>query len=147
MAERRAAVVDASVVSRWFVSNPPFLEATSRVRFDFEEGNISLVAPDNLIHEVTGAIHQAVFARRLRAIQASEQVERLLELDVTLVESASLVAPAFQLSLRYGCSYYDALYLEIARRQNYPMLHADGNLRRALDGRFPLELWIEDYGT
>jgi predicted nucleic acid-binding protein len=145
LAESQPLVADASVVSRWFVSNPPFLEETARVRSDFEAGRISLVAPENLLHEVAGAIHQAIFAHRLSAQRGTEQLERFLGLDVTLVESADLVLPAFALSIRYGCSYDDATYLEIARRQNYRMLHADGSLRRALAGRFPLELWIEDY--
>jgi predicted nucleic acid-binding protein len=133
------------VVSRWFLSNPPFVEESARVRSDFEEGRISLVAPENLLHEVAGALHQAVFGRRIRARQAAEQLERFLGLDVTLVESVDLIHPAFDLSVQYGCSYYDAIYLEIARRQAIPLVHADGNLRRALSGRFPMELWIEAY--
>ena len=145
MVERPSAVVDASVAGRWYVNNPPFVHAARRVQADSDEGKISLVAPENLLHEVTGVIHQAVFARRLNAQRGSEQLERFLGCDITVIETNDLVLPAWELSLRYGCSYYDAIYLEIARRQNCPFIHADGNLRRALAGRFPLEVWIEEY--
>lgn len=138
-------VVDASIASRWYVPAQPFLEAADRVQDDYDAGRVSLVAPENLLHEVTGVIHRAVFSRRLSARQGTQQLERFLDLDLTLVETDDLVLPAFELSLRYGCSYYDAVYLEIARRHNAPLVHADGSLRRALAGRFPLELWIEDY--
>ena len=77
--------------------------------------------------------------------QATGQLELFLEQDIALIETNELVLPAFELSMRFGCSYYDAVYLEIARRFDYPFVHADGNLRRVLAGRFPQELWIEDY--
>ncbi|HEX5414996.1 MAG TPA: type II toxin-antitoxin system VapC family toxin [Chloroflexota bacterium] len=145
MAERPAVVVDASVVARWYVNNPPFIEAARQVQKDADEGRIALLSPENLLHEVTGVIHQAVFARRLNAQRGTEQLERFLAYDITLIETNDLILPAWELSLRYGCSYYDAIYLEIARRQGCPFIYADGNLRRALSGRFPLEVWIEEY--
>lgn len=145
LAEQLDLVIDASVVSRWYVRNPPFLEAADRVREDYAGGKIALVAPENLVHEVTGVIHQAVFAHRISAKRGTQQLEQFLGLDLMLIETDGLVLPAFELSLRYGCSYYDAIYLEIARRQNCPFIHADGSLRRALAGRFPLELWIDAY--
>lgn len=145
MAERSTIVADASIVGRWYVNSPPHVQDARRVRDDFDDGKITLAAPENLLHEVTGAIHQAVFASRLNARQATEQLEHFLSRDIAFVETNDLVRPAWDLSLRYGCSYYDAIYLEIARRQNCPFVHADGRLRRALAGRFPLEVWIEEY--
>jgi predicted nucleic acid-binding protein len=147
LAERRALVVDASAIGRWFIKNPPFLDKTNQLQSDFDEGKFTLVAPENMIHEVTGAIHHAIVAGRLSPQSGLALLDRLLDLDATIVETDDLVRPAFELSLRYGCSYYDAIYLEIARRHNYPFVHADGNLKRALAGRFPLEIWIEDYLT
>jgi predicted nucleic acid-binding protein len=139
--------VDPSLVSRWFVSNPPFPEETAHVRSDFEEGKISFVAPENLRHEVAGAIHQAAFARRLNARRAIEQLERFLGPDLTLVESTDLVQPAFALSVRCGCSYYDAICLEIARRQGYPSIHADVTCAAPWLGVFPWSFGSKIIGT
>ena len=145
MAERQRLIVDASVAGRWYVHNPPYVEESRRVQADSDQGKIAVIAPENLLHELTSILHQAVFARRLNSRQGREQLERFIARDITWVESNDLVLPAWDLSIRYGCSYYDAVYLEIARRYNYLFVHADGNLRRALSGRFPLEVWIEDY--
>jgi predicted nucleic acid-binding protein len=138
-------VVDASVVSRWFTTSPPYLDKVSQLQSDLDDGKFTMVAPENMLHEVAGAIHQAIFARRMTARIGRSLIDRLLSLEVATVETNELIRPAFDLSIRYGCSYYDAIYLEIARRLNSPFVHADGNLRRAMNGRFPLELWIEDY--
>jgi predicted nucleic acid-binding protein len=145
LAERPTYVIDASVVGRWFLKSPPFLELADQLQSDFDGGNFTLIAPENLFHEVTGAIHQAIFARRITARIGRSLIDRLLALEVTTIETNELIQPSFDLSLRYGCSYYDAIYLEIARRLDCPFIHADGNLRRAMNGRFPLELWIEDF--
>src|SRR5712692_10037925 len=145
LAERVPYIGDASVVSRWYVRNQPFLDEADRVQEDLDAGRITLLALENLLHEVTAVIHHAIFARRLNARRGAEPFEHFLAQDIALIETNDLVRPAFDLSLRYGCSYYDAIYLEIARRFNCPFIHADGNLKRALAGRFPLELWIEDF--
>ena len=137
--------MDASVVSRWYLRSQPFLEAVDRVRADYDAGRTIILAPENRLHEVTGAIHQAIFAGRLTAQHGIEQLDLLLHLPVVFVQVDELIRPAVELSLRYGCSYYDAIYLEIARRRSCHLIHADGNLRRDLNGRFALVLWIEDY--
>jgi predicted nucleic acid-binding protein len=89
LAERPTYVIDASVVGRWFVKNPPYLDQTDQLQSDLDDGRVTLV-------------------------------DRLLNLEVTTVETNDLIQPAFDLSLRYGCSYYDAIYLEIARRLDCP---------------------------
>ncbi|MGH7863164.1 MAG: type II toxin-antitoxin system VapC family toxin [Candidatus Dormibacteraceae bacterium] len=145
MAERDY-VVDASVAGRWFVNYPPHVEESRRVQADADQGRIAVIAPENLLHELTGVIDRAVFSRRLSARQGREQLERFMARAMTWFETNDLVLPAWDLSIRDGCSDYDAIYLEIARRYNSWFIHADGNLRRALNGRFPFEVWIEDYG-
>jgi predicted nucleic acid-binding protein len=133
------------VVGRWLVANEPFVTQALQVKSDFDADRIVLIAPENLLHEVTGIVHQAVFARRISARRGLDLLDQFISYDIQLIQTDELVRPAFELSLRYGCSYYDAIYLEIARRYNYPFIHVDGNLRRALNGRFPLEVWIEKY--
>ncbi|HLH73977.1 MAG TPA: hypothetical protein VKX96_11895 [Chloroflexota bacterium] len=62
MAER-AYVLDASIADRWYVNNPPYVEESRRVQADADQGKIAVIAPENLLHELTSIIHQAVFGR------------------------------------------------------------------------------------
>ncbi len=146
MIERPLYVADASVVVRWYLLNPPFLTQALRVREDYQEQRISLIAPDNLLYELGGAIHQAVIRRFLSAEDGIQRYRSFDEQPIPLIGAGQLAVPAFELSLRFGCSFYDSIYLALAQTRNIPLIHADGNLRRALGGRFPFELWIEDYG-
>lgn len=115
------------------------------MRSDDEQNRISLTAPDNLAIEVGGALHQAMRARFIRGEDSENWYSEFLDWHLPLVETADLFRPAYRLSLRLGCSFYDAIYLALAQQENIPFLHADQRLRHALAGRFPLELWIEDY--
>jgi predicted nucleic acid-binding protein len=123
----------------------PFLIEAQRVEAAFRTAQISLIAPDNLRYEVAGAIHRAIVARYIRAPEGVTLVERFLDLDIPVVAGSPFIPSAFSLSLRFGCSFYDALYLTLAKNVRRPFIHADENLHRVLNGRFPLELWIEDY--
>jgi predicted nucleic acid-binding protein len=106
-----------------------------------------LTAPDNLRIEVGGALHQAMRARFIRSEDSETWYNEFLGWNLPLVETVDLLRPAHRLSLRYGCSFYDAIYLALAQQENSPFLHADLRLHNALAGRFPLERWIEDYRT
>lgn len=145
MADRPGYVVDSSIVTRWYLNNPPYLDRTFQVRSDYRASQIALLAPDNLHYEVSGAIHRAVMAHQIRAEDGESQIARFLGLEITLIDADPLILPAYRLSIRFGCSFYDALYLAVAESTNRPFLHADASLHRALSDRFPLELWIEDY--
>lgn len=104
MADRLPFVPDASVVGRWLVPNPPFVEPSLRVKADFDQGRLALIAPENLLHEVTGIIHQTIFARQVNAHRGQEVLDQFLAYDIQLIQTDLLVRPALELSLRYGCS-------------------------------------------
>lgn len=138
-------VIDASIVARWYLASPPHIDLARQVRSDYQENRISLTAPDNLRIEVGGALHQAMRAQFIRSEDSESWYNEFLDWNLPLVETADLLRPAYRLSLHYGCSFYDAIYLTLAQQENIRFLHADQRLHNALGGRFPLELWIEDY--
>ena len=138
-------VVDASVVARWYLPSTPYLDLARQVRADFETNRIELTAPANLRIEVGGAFHQAMRARFIRSADSERWFHQFLDWDIPVVETVELLRPAYRLSLELGCSFYDAIYLALSRQESLPFLHADQRLHNALGGRFPLELWIEDY--
>ena len=145
MTERPIYVIDSSIVTRWYLRNEPFLVAASRTQDDYQNQTISLIAPNNLRFEVSGAIRQAINQRYIRASDGEGYIQRVLEWDFPLIDADVLILPAYRLSVRLGCSFYDAMYLSLGEYRDMPVIHADRNLHKALAGRFPLEVWIEDY--
>lgn len=145
MSDAPLYVVDASIVARWYLPSPPFLDLTRAVRDDYRASRIDLTASDNLRLEVGGALHLAMRAGFIRAEDSEAWYNAFLDWNLPLIETVDLLRPAYRLSLRFGCSFYDAIYLVLAQQENAPFIHADQKLHHALGGRFPLELWIEDY--
>ncbi|HEX5416806.1 MAG TPA: type II toxin-antitoxin system VapC family toxin [Chloroflexota bacterium] len=145
MAERPIYVVDASIAVRWFLRNPPYVEQSLAVGVDFSAQRTSLLAPDNFVYEVASSIRHAAVARILTVDQAEAGIAEFLKWEILTIEATELILPACRLSFRFGCSFYDSLYLAVADFTGHPFIHADAKLHRTLGGRFPLELWIEDH--
>jgi predicted nucleic acid-binding protein len=145
--ERRSFVVDASVIVRWELRNRPYLIESLRVWDDYSFGEVILAAPTNLLVEVSGAIHHGMVTRLVSPEQAEQRIIHVLSLEILTIEASDLLIPAHRFSRRFGCSFYDSLYLAAADRTGFRFVHADRRLRETLAGRFPLELWIEQYSS
>src|SRR6266852_1109520 len=107
MVEHPLYVVDASIVVRWYLNSPPHVDLARQVRDDYLANQIAVLAPENLRAEVGGAIHQAIVARSIRAADGETRYRSFLNLGISMVETENLYLPAFSLSLRLWCIFYD----------------------------------------
>lgn len=142
-------VLDATVATKWHLSDEEHVDRARQVRLDFEADRIGLVAPTQLQFEVAAAILKATRhperPQRLAPQIGGRALEVFQSWNIRYVPGEPLVARAYRLAIQYGCSYYDAIYVALAQATGIPLLHADSKLRRALGNRFPLAVWIEDY--
>lgn len=148
-------VLDASVAIKWLlpVEDEPHADIALRVLQDARDGRIGLISPPHLTYEIGHAITRAVRnqSRIITLEQGLQALETFYALNQPVLDWPKLDLPntrwrdAWDLAHRYGCSYYDATYLELANVLGWPVVHADDALRRKLAGQFPYELWIEDY--
>lgn len=128
----RTFVLDASVTLRWFLdrSQPPYAE---RVKESLLKGARAVV-PAFWHLEMTNAL--AVAERRSilgsadidkAVIDIEQLVFQALDVDsaVASVRQSFMTARAFRLSA------YDAVYLDLARRENLPLATLDDELRAA----------------
>lgn len=149
MAEVSRFVVDASIATQWHLRDPleHHVERAAAVRRDLEAGRIVLFAPDQIRYEVGAAILNATRTRppRLTTAEGSLTISDVGLWGVTFVADNDLLPAAYLMGRRWGCSFYDGLYVALAQRLGIPLLHADNNLRNALGNSFPLALWIEEY--
>lgn len=146
--ERPQYVVDATVVGKWFLQGLPderYVDAAFQLLRDFEAGHVALLAPDYLAYEVSSIICKAVGGKRLDPGEAISSITTFLSYPIRLVRDRRLFFEGARLSIWYHCTFYDATYMALAEQRSYRFIHADDRLRRALRGRFPLELWLEDY--
>ena len=138
-------VVDASVAAKWHLRDEPLTDLTDAVLKAFRNNLIELIAPDCIWYEVTAAIRKALRTGRVTTDDARDSVADFAGLLMPTVGSRSLIVPAYDRALRYGCSVYDGVYLALADAFGVPFLHADARLQNALGGRVARELWIENW--
>lgn len=138
-------VVDASVAAKWLLPDEPDAELAVVVLADFREGRTALIAPNHLRYEVPSAVRAAYRTRRLTLPASRTAISQFLFWQVPTVDDASLIEAGYEQALRFGCSFYDGVYLALAESLDCPLVFADLRLRNALGANFPRALWLTDY--
>jgi len=138
-------VVDASIAVKWHLRDEQDAETVIQVLTDYRDGRKSLVAPEQIRYEVPGAIRNAVRTRRMTADAGAMAVADFLSWNIPTVTDNALTLNGYRLAIRFGCWFYDGLYVALAERANASLVHADNRLRNAIGGTFPLEMWMDDY--
>ena len=120
-------VIDASVVIAWLFDDEDEPRA-DRVLEHIEETG-AFVPP--LWHlETRNSLLTAERRGRLSRDQVDERLDALKGLPIQTDEAPDLQA-AFDLARAHGLSFYDAIYLEVAKRRNAPLATLDGALTKA----------------
>ena len=134
-------VVDASVAIKWLL---PEIHAEAARRVLSED--FTLLAPDLIWAEVGNAL----WKQWRRGQMAGEVMQGLLQdfqrAPLEISSSGSLVTVACDLARRFERSFYDSLYLALARHRACPVVTADRKLFNSLKGdpHAPSLMWVED---
>ncbi len=120
-------IVDASATAAWIFDdeNSPYADAV----FDLVKVNGALV-PQFWHIEMRNVLLSGERRNRIAVWQADQHLVNLLALPLRTDDGLDL-ATAFILARAYGLSFYDAIYLELARRHNAMLATLDGRLTRA----------------
>jgi predicted nucleic acid-binding protein len=120
-------VLDCSVAVRWFV---PQTHSELALRFleTLRERHNAAVAPDVIVPELGHVLRKLVVGKKLTPEQAALALERFLNVRLELAASATLAAPALQLALGHSATFYDALYVALAARDDLQVLTADDRM-------------------
>jgi predicted nucleic acid-binding protein len=139
-----AVVVDASVVVKWYLSEPG-RETALRLREDYVEGKLTLHAPSLMPYEVLNAVR---YARRDIDVKTLETVAESLslygiELNVLRGEYAHLTA---RVAVENKITVYDAAYIALAKLNDIKLYTADDRLKKTLKSEYQKYVTpIEDY--
>ena len=97
--------------------------------FDLVKTNSALVPHFRHI-EMRNVLLSGERRNRISAWQADQHLANLLALPLRTDDELDLTA-AFILARAYGLSFYDAIYLELARRHDAMLATLDGRLTKA----------------
>lgn len=140
-------ILDTSIALKWYLNDETHVEQSRALLLLFNQQRIELLAPQHIHYEVANALRIAVNRRRLSELHGRRAVDSFFALDVPVVSDISLILHSWEMASRYGCAVYDGLYVALAETTGLPFIHADRRLHNTLKGRFPHELWIEDFDS
>lgn len=141
-------VVDTSVVAKWFLKDEKACSAADRMKEDFIEGRISIVAPSLFAYEMASLLGISVKRGRLTAEDAIAAFEELTSLRIPLIEHSTVTPLAVSMAASNGHSAYDNAYVALAMALDAPLYTADKLLLRDLGREYADWMRdIEDYGT
>ena len=125
----RLLVIDASVVIKWFVSEPDS-DAALRL-LDVEK---RFLAPDHVFAETVNVVWKHVRRRHFSTAFGYDVVAKIgrAAANVDVVSCHDLIADAYKIALHYDRSVYDAMYVALAMQRKTRLITADTRLYNAL---------------
>lgn len=118
-------VLDASVVIKWFIKEEDSDRAT-KLLDEYNQGKCELSVPDLLIYEVANVLR---YNPRFSYADTLRSVRSIHNLDLDIVESVEIIIEfAVGISYKKRISFYDALYIAVAREIGYVFVTADEKL-------------------
>jgi predicted nucleic acid-binding protein len=85
-----------------------------------------------------------VIGKRLEPARADSSLAQFLGLDFVRVPAESLATEALRLALRHSATFYDALSLALAEREDLTVLTADKSMATAF-AKLGRTLWLADF--
>lgn len=135
-------VLDASVAVKWYVPEEG-RERALRLRQDYMDEKIDLIAPNLIFYEVGNAVrfHPGATAR-----EVGEAVRGLRGMQVAVQNMTdTVVDSATEIAFTENITFYDAVYLAIAENVGVKFVTADKKLYEQIKKRKNLISLLENY--
>lgn len=129
-------VLDSSVGFKWLV---PELHSDKalRLRDDYRNGILQLIAPDIFLVEIAHALTRAERQKRITPAQGALALIDMINMQPQLVSFIALLPRAYQISSDRHVGVYDCLYVTLAEREGCDLVSADDRMVKSLQPHFP----------
>lgn len=124
-------VLDSCVGFKWLVAEIDSDKAL-RLREDFRNGVVDLLAPDIYPVEIVHSLTRAERQGRVTPVQGRTLLQDMLTHLPTLHPYLSLLPRAYVLSSRARMGVYDCLYVALAEQEGCQVVTADDKMKRNL---------------
>jgi predicted nucleic acid-binding protein len=126
-----ASIVDASVFSKWYLRDERFAAQAMDLLESYRAGEEPLLCPQFARYELASAVTKAANASRISREDASAAMSDFAALGITAgFDADQRISAAADLSARYRLSFYDSLYLALAREFDARLVTADDDVHK-----------------
>jgi predicted nucleic acid-binding protein len=140
----KVAVVDASVVVKWF-NQEEYTEPSLLMLDSYRAQKIDLIAPYLLIYEVANALR---FNTEFGEADVKESLAylRKLQLDLKPVNETDM-EKAVSIAFGLGLTIYDSIYVALAEKEDGELYTADGKILAKLTNKKKKVHHISEYSS
>ena len=145
--ESNGLVLDASVVSKWYLRDEELVDAADGLFARWVDGEWAAVCPGHFPFEVTSAVLRAGRMGRLSRVAVRDGLAAFASLlpYFQVIAPQLLVRESAELGASLGVSFFDACYLQTARVQGASLITADAAFYRQTAMQ-PDVIWLGDFG-
>jgi predicted nucleic acid-binding protein len=134
-----AAVVDSSVILKWFRPKEPLGQSALAIRQAYLDEKLELVIPDLAVYEVTNVLRY-----RASEVLATQAMESLFDLRIPIHRlSHQMIRQTLEGAFQHDVTVYDAAFLAVAKTLRLQLVTADHQFYRAIH-RFPGVFFLAD---
>lgn len=117
-------MIDCNVAIKWYVPEA-FSHIALRLLDRCEAGEVSFVAPESIVAETGHTLRRLLLGGKLTPQRSLEILHDFVAAPIVTVPLRPLAAEAMRLSAAHMGTYYDALYLALAEREDLRVVTAD----------------------
>jgi predicted nucleic acid-binding protein len=129
--------VDASFLLKLFLPEDSSDQVEERWR-NWIESSIEVFAPTLIVFEASSVLRNKVFRGTLDEAEASEMIDKLGHLDLSLVYAKELMEMAWEVGKTLKApALYDSYYIAVAKFFEAPLWTADERLYKSARKHFP----------
>jgi predicted nucleic acid-binding protein len=138
-------VVDCSVALKWFFREPQSDIALTLLD-RLQRGTLQMIAPDCIVAELGHALRKLVVGGKLSPQESYAAIDEFTALPIALEPSRVLARNAMEMAVEHMATFYDALYVALAFREDVKVLTADERMVRAF-ARLDRATLLSDFPT
>ncbi len=137
--------VDASLAVAWlsWEAHTPIANA---LRQEWREHGVQMVGPPMFHAEVTSAIRQHVYFKRILPEEGEEAFSIYLDIPIRIIDGPEVYRKAWQLAQEFNLPVcYDMQYLAVAELEDCELWTGDERLVNSLKSKTKRLRWLGEY--
>jgi predicted nucleic acid-binding protein len=138
----KSAVLDASVILKWFLFDETYGQKALDLLHRFITGELNILSPSLLEYEVINGLIIAQKRGRMKDEKVLEAIEGFFDLQIDLKYLHHFYQKALYYCKFYNRPLYDASYLALAETKGIPLITADEGLFNAVKKDLKWVKWI-----
>lgn len=123
--EKRTKVLDASVIIKWFTQEEK-RELAIKLRERYINEEIEIVVPDLILYEIANALR---YNNNFDEKDVIKAIQTIFDMEIYIINpNKEILQKAIEISYLKNISFYDALYIALAKGMNFNFITADKKL-------------------